>query len=438
MSAIPIPMHARDPRDRKYPERLSLSYVVSCIIHVLLALLLFSIASSSSNEGASESTRGGEIVTLEHRAVVAAQPAPAPSTVPPIPHAPVIAPTPRHAPAPQTAAQRQPQNVHELAKIVPHASPNPKPVPQSSAQPNPQPTQQVFEPKPEQAVPAVPISVPTAQAIAVTIKVPPTAVPSPAPTAAPTSAPTAKPQPSAPPTRSPNTPAPASTAAAIKPATLARATAAPASPAPPGPIASVAPAKNAGVPSPGPTNGPARANNRGTSPTPGPKGTGAPGPQAGTKASSHPGPSRPVTVRPTAAPASPAPSGGSSAGNALSAKLRALLLPTGPGVPPKQTHIAPGVGAIPTDLEPTPPPEIVAKTIYIYESGTNTTERKVKMWVTSMHKEGPLTICTGWLLREPLPAPFNIAGGRQHAPAPIIQENATFICPAHYLRPYKP
>lgn len=428
-------MRDRDPRDRKYPERLSLSYVVSCIIHALLALLLFSIASSSSNEGASESIQGGEIVTVEHTAV-AAQPAPAPSTVPPVPHAPVIAPL-RHAPAPQNAAQRQPQNVHELAKVVPNASPNPKPIPQSSTQPNPQPTQQVFEPKPQQAIPAVPLSVPTSQAIAVTIKVPPTAVPSPAPTAAPTNAPTAKPQPSAPPTTSPATPAPASTAAAIKPATLARATAAPTKPAPPGPIASVAPAKTAGVPSPGPTTGPAQANSKGTSPTPGPKGTGAPGPQTGSKASSHPGPARPVTVQPTAAPASPPPGGG-SAGNALSAKLRALLLPSGPGVPPKQSHIAPGVGDLPTDLEPTPPPEVVAKTIYIYESGTNTTERKTKMWVTSMRKEGPLTICTGWLVREPLVAPLNAAGGRQHAPAPIIQENATFICPAHFLRPFKP
>jgi hypothetical protein len=452
-------MRARDPRDRKYPARLTLSYVVSCIVHALLALLLFSIASSSSQEGASQSIQGGEIVTVEHRAVAQAQPVPAPSAVPPVPHAPVIAPVPHHAPAPQTAAQKQPQNLHELARNTPNATPNPKPVPQSSAAPNPQPTQQVFEPKPEQAIPAVPISVAAATITAITIKTPPTAVPSPAPSAAPKAVPTAaKAQPTTAPTRAPATPAPISTAVALKPATIARATAAPASPAPPGPIASVAPAKTNGVPSPGPTSGPAQANNKGTSPTPGPKGTGAPGPHAGAGASTHPGPARPVTVQPTSAPPSNT-TGGSRGSNVLNNKLRALLLPTGTGTTPKQGHIAPGFGAINTQLDPTPPPDVIARTQYTYESGVSDEEKKVKMWVTSVRKEGPISICTGWLLTYPLPPPmsfpgqsasqgasFTIGGGGrpkstlsrgEFGQAPLIEANATFVCFSRLLKPFQ-
>jgi hypothetical protein len=451
-------MRARDSRDRKYPARLTLSYVISCIMHVLLALLIFSVASSSSQEGASQSIQGGEVVTVEHRAVAQVQPAPAPSAVPPVPHAPVIAPLPHHAPAPQTAAQRQPQNLHELAKVTPNASPNPKPVPQSSAAPNPQPTQEVFEPKPEQAIPTVPVSVVAATITAITIKTPPTMAPSPAPTAAPKAVPTAaKPQPTTAPTRAPSTPAPIATAAALKPATIARATAAPASPAPPGPIASVAPAKTNGVPSPGPTSGPAQAVAKGTSPTPGPKGTGAPGPHAGTGASNHPGPARPVTVRTTSPPSSPG--GGGRSANALNNKLRALLLPTGTGTAPKEGHIAPGAGAINTELDPTPPPDVVARTLYSYESGTSDEEKKVKMWVTSVRKEGPISICTGWLLTYPLPPPmsfpgqstsqgasFSIGGGGraktalsrgEYGQAPIIAANATFVCQGHLLKPFQ-
>ncbi len=437
-------MRARDSRDRRYPERLTVSYVISVIGHVLAALLLFSIASSSSQEGASQSIRGGEIVTLEHRAVAQAQPAPAPTAVPPIPHAPVIAPIPKHAPAPQTAAQRQPRNLHELAKQTPNATPNPKPVPQSSKAPNPQPTDPVYEPKPEQGIPAVPISVPTAQVVAVTIKIPPTTAPSPAPSAAPTTAPTAKPQPSTAPTRAPATPAPTSTAAAIKPAAIARQTAAPSSPAPPGPLASVAPAKTAGVPSPGPTTGPAQANSQGTSPTPGPKGTGAPGPHAGASANSHPGPAAPITVTPTSAPSS---SGNGSHGtNALSNKLRGLLLPSGQGTPPKQAHIAPGFGAISTQMVPTPPPDVVARTQFIFSSDPATEglrifhipisigppmAERVEMWVTSSEKRGPVTICHGWLVRFPTP----VRGSR--ALAPIVEPDATFICNGRDLTPYK-
>ena len=58
------------------------------------------------------------------------------------------------------------------------------------------------------------------------------------------------------------------------------------------------------------------------------------------------------------------------------------------------------------------------------------------MWVTAIRKGGPITSCTGWLLRIPWPFPPNIGGGRQRAPEPIIEPDRTFVCPAHYLRPY--
>jgi hypothetical protein len=52
-------------------------------------------------------------------------------------------------------------------------------------------------------------------------------------------------------------------------------------------------------------------------------------------------------------------------------------------------------------LEPTPPPEVLAHTRYIYEVRGTGNEARVKMWVTAAHKAGPTTICTGWLVRYP-------------------------------------
>jgi hypothetical protein len=52
-------------------------------------------------------------------------------------------------------------------------------------------------------------------------------------------------------------------------------------------------------------------------------------------------------------------------------------------------------------LEPTPPPEVLAKTKYIYEVRNVGGEARVKMWVTQARKSGPTTMCTGWLVRYP-------------------------------------
>lgn len=429
-------MRARDSRDRRYPERLAGSYIVSIILHVLGALLLFAIASSSSQEGATESAIGGDVVTISQSAPV--QPVTQPSSQPPVPHA-AVAPVPRHAPAERRPAQRALQQRPELSKIVPHASPLPKPIPQSTAQPNPQPTQAVIEPSPAANIPAVPISVPTAAAVAVTIKVPPTAAPSPAPTAAPTARPSAKPQPTAAPTTSP------------KPQVAAvRATSAPATPAPQ-PHASLAPAKTAGVPSPSPTQGASLEKTTGLSPRPGPKSQNSPGPHAGGEGNSKSRP-RPITVPPSPAPtARPASKKQQAVGNELSKLLESL--PTG-SVDIHQHHYAPGAGAISTEMDPTPPPSVLAETKYIYET-TGGSEARTKMWVTRVYQAGPLTMCSGWMVRWPHPPTMGSSGangsqisigGRSRGVTmpgnagqlPIVEPNMTFVCNGSRLTPFTP
>jgi hypothetical protein len=52
-------------------------------------------------------------------------------------------------------------------------------------------------------------------------------------------------------------------------------------------------------------------------------------------------------------------------------------------------------------LEPTPPPDVLAKTKYMYEVRGTGNEARVKMWVIAARKNGPTTICTGWLVRYP-------------------------------------
>lgn len=447
-------MQQRDPKDRRYRERLAGSYTASIFVHAMLAALLFSMLSTSSQEGATESLQGGEVVTLEHRAPVVPQTAPAQAAAPQ-PHAPIVAPV-EHAPVTQPARQRPQQNLHELAKIVPSAPPNPRPIPQSSAQPNPQPTQEVYEPKPENQLPAVPTSVPSVVAVAVTIKVPPTAAPSPVPSAPPTAQPTPRPPaPTAQPTAKPATPAPPAPTAAVA---QVKATAAPQHSPIPGPVASASPAAKPGVPSPSPTTGSAVAKTSGTAPSPGPKGLGSPGPQPGNAGVSKPGPARPINV-----PSTPRPSIGTSgagagghhgpSAEALNAKLRALL-PSGTPVTPQSREYRQTV-SINGKLEPTPPPDVLAQTKYLYEDLGTGGERRIKMWVTSVHRSGPFTICDGWLLRYPEPTRvggnarpaigLRIGGASSGslAPfasglAPIVEASASMDCSARHLVPFAP
>ncbi|MGC2634681.1 MAG: hypothetical protein WA215_10765, partial [Candidatus Cybelea sp.] len=138
----------RDPKDRRYPERLAGSFLASLLLHVLLAALLFTVLVSSSEQGASENVEGGEVITVSRTSpvVLPNQPVTA-RAVAPVPHVPQIAPL-RHAPLTAPLAQRLPVNRHELAKSAPTAPPNPRPIPQTTPQPNPQPTQNIAETRP--------------------------------------------------------------------------------------------------------------------------------------------------------------------------------------------------------------------------------------------------------------------------------------------------
>lgn len=413
----------RDPRDRRYPERLTGSFLASLLIHAFLAALLFSVISSSSQEGATENVQGGEVVTIERTSPVAVanQPA-AERAVPPVPHVPTIAPV-RHAPLTQPQAQRLPRNRHELAQIAPTAPPNPRPIPQQSPQPNPQPTQNVFETAPHNEVPAAPLTVPTVAPVAVAIKAPPTAAPSPAPTSAPSARPS--PKPPAPVVRAtprPATPAPAVPQASPTSAAVARATAAPRASAAPAVRASVPPAQRAGVPNPSPTRPAAvEAQTAGKAPSPGPSGGPSPGPRPGAALKNVRSPSRPIEIRPTPVPAARVtPAARTKNAPNINAKLRALL-PNNPVNPSYRSYVP--SYSLRGRLEPTPPPDVLAKTKFIYDVRGTGGEARVKMWVVAARKEGPTTICTGWLVRYPAPVRGGYAEAASNGSSvpPVVQ-----------------
>jgi hypothetical protein len=374
----------RDPRDRGYPERLAGSFLVSLFLHALLAALLFTVLVSSSEQGANENVRGGEVITLSRTSPVSVANAPVSAqAVPPAPHVERIAPV-RHAPLIAPQAQRLPANRHELAVPVPSAPPNPRPVPQTTPQPNPQPTQNIYETQSGNELPAAPVSVPTIGPVAVSVKAPPTSAPSPAPSAAPVERASPRPpMPSARPSVKPATPAPQLPKASPSPAALARASSAPVT----------------GVPNPSPTSTTAVARTPGTAPKPAPSGGASPGPREGNGPKSQEAAPRPVVVRPLPSPnAAPTHAPKRSSAPNINAKLNAML-PNNP-VNPTTGHYVPSY-SLRGRLEPTPPPEVLAKTKYIYEVKGTGNEARVRMWVTATRKEGPTTICTGWLVRYP-------------------------------------
>ncbi len=446
----------RDPRDRRYGERLAGSYLASLLLHALFALLVFSVVANTSEEGASESRIGGSIVTVEQRAPVVAQ-APVKTQAAPLPHAPRIAPV-QHAHAAQPAHQPQPPAHHELAKFAPTAPPNPTPLPQATTQPNVQPTQAVFEPQPQNELPAVPSSAPTAAAVAVSVTIPPTAAPMPVPTAVATVRPSTRPVATAAPTTKPQTPAPATpspvpSAVAVAP----KASAAPTLSPIPAPSVSTAPAARPGVPSPSPTRAAAAAQTKGTAPSPGPKGLVSPGPRAGSAGAPKAAPERPVAVSPTATPVPSARRNGpkpTGAPNDINSKLRAML-PHGP-VNPTEGSYHPSITLNGT-MEPTPPPDVVATTKFIYETPNG--DERIKMWVTNVRHVGMITMCEGWMLRYPAAggvgaqrqigtATNPISGGIQVSTtvgakhvgtlAPIVEANASAVCSERNLVPYAP
>jgi len=82
----------------------------------------------------------------------------------------------------------------------------------------------------------------------------------------------------------------------------------------------------------------------------------------------------------------------------INARLRAML-PNNP-VNPTTKSYGPTF-SLRGRLEPTPPPDVLAKTKYIYDVRGTGREQRVKMWVIAARKSGPTTICTGWLVRYP-------------------------------------
>ncbi len=108
-------------------------------------------------------------------------------------------------------------------------------------------------------------------------------------------------------------------------------------------------------------------------------------------------------------------------------------------------------------MEPTPPPDVLAATKYIYRTRGGGSEGRVVMWVTQTRKEGLVTLCTGWLVRYPLAeaaptvpavqhpgdiAPANgtqISIGGSRAPGlmpPIVDGIVTQACEARLLEPF--
>ncbi|HUN29838.1 MAG TPA: hypothetical protein VMV65_08510 [Alphaproteobacteria bacterium] len=398
-------MLKRDPRDPRRRERLAGSYLASLIVHALIAALLFTLASSSSQEGASESVSGGTLVTLEQRAPVVAQVAAPAQQAAPVPNVPRVAPVVHHAPLVRPQRQPKPPQRHELAKFAPTAPPNPTPVPQASTQPVPQPTTPVYETRPQNELPAVPTAVPSVPIQSVAMRIPPTSAPTPVPSVAPTAKPTPRPPaPTAAPTAKPATPAPSAppTAAPTSAAVVAaRATSAPTASPQPVSRPSLAPAANAGVPSPSPTEGAKENTTTGTQPSPGPKSQGSPGPRPGS-GGKNPGPKRPIEVPATPKPQPASGAAGKSVGGGIHNDLGSLLSGMIPHnkVNPSEanTNFHVGLGG---SMEPTPPPEVIAMTKFTFEERGAGSDALDKMWVTSTRRVGPALICEGWMVRYP-------------------------------------
>jgi hypothetical protein len=450
-------MLKRDPQDPHRRERVAGSYLVSLILHAMAAILLFSIAASSAQEGASESVSGGTIVTLEQRVPVVAQAASPVQESAPMPNVPRIAPVVAHAPLIRAESRPQPPQHHELSQFSPSAPPNPTPLPQASQQPNPQPTAPIYEPNPQNELPAVPTSVPSVAMQAVAVKIPPTAAPSPQPSIVPTARPTPHPAPpTSAPSPKPETPAPVSRPSAtptVAPV-VAQATARPS--ATPAPVShpSVAPAATSGVPSPSPTQGARLTASRSLTPTPGPKGQSSPGPRAGNAGTSNKAIARAITVPPTPSPVPEhsSSSGGNHGGIDINAKLRALLPHN--AVNPTQMNVSERV-ALNESMDPTPPPDVLQQTKYLFEERGSGGDSRVKMWVTSVRHDGPALICDGWLLRYPRASQPDFAHGTMAHPVsggiqvssgslpggtlpPIVEEHASTTCTERALVPFAP
>jgi hypothetical protein len=83
-------------------------------------------------------------------------------------------------------------------------------------------------------------------------------------------------------------------------------------------------------------------------------------------------------------------------------------------------------------LEPTPPPDVLARTKYIYDVHGTGNEARVKMWVVAARKDGPTTICTGWLVRYPqaVRGGYAAAAGDGSSVPPVVHDG-TWSGPAN-------
>lgn len=106
-------------------------------------------------------------------------------------------------------------------------------------------------------------------------------------------------------------------------------------------------------------------------------------------------------------------------------------------------------------MEPTPPPEVIAQTKFLYEEKGAGSDARVKMWVTATHRSGPLLICDGWMLRYPVnenaaykqgTMTHNVSGGIEISTGglspgvlpPIVEAHASTPCERGKLTPFAP
>ena len=131
------------------------------------------------------------------------------------------------------------------------------------------------------------------------------------------------------------------------------------------------------------------------------------------------------------------------------------MLPHGP-VTPTEGSYHPALTLNGT-MEPTPPPEVIAMTKFMYEQPSG--DEHIKMWVTNVRHVGMITMCDGWMVRYPAAAGAGaqrqigtatnpIPGGVQVSTSigakhtgtlpPIVEANASAVCNERYLVPFAP
>ena len=452
-------MPRRDPTDERMHRRLAISYAISLVLHALIALLFVTTVSQTSEQSAPESTEGAPSVSVSHVRLSTRAKSTAQKRAPP-PNAPRIA---QPQAIPLIAGRPPVPTRRELAKIVPKAPPNPTPAPPAPLQRNPQRVQVALGTPTPAPIPAVPISAATPIPIIAPkpqFTAQPTAAPSVAPTARATLTPRATASPI--PLKSPVVAATAVPTRAPTPAAAVAATPAAAASAPARVAASPAAQRTPGVPRPAPSGIASPSAQRGNAPSPGPRSAASAGPGAVPRASAKPQPPRRVSVPPTPTPApkrtAKPPSVSPQKAKVyadLNARLRKLL-PNNPVKPTTKRYSAGPEAMRPS--EPTPPPDVVAKTKYIYHSNGGRAADRFTMWVTALKKLGFLTMCYGWLVRYPSAPPSYGsvsagASGPLHGGAvvvpnpgprpengfmPIIEPDAAYVCPAGSLQPFYP